>query len=70
MTVQRQTTQRKIDVDKLTDEQFEAAIKNIADKMSEDLKEVVDKSNKLLNRYGLACRVNLVVDTEDKIKEG
>jgi len=62
-------TTRKIDVDKLTEEQLEAAIKKITEKMNADLKEIVDSSNKMLNRYGLACRINLLIDTEDKIEE-
>jgi len=60
---------RKIDVDSLTDEQIEAAIQKITDKMNKDLRTVVDQSNAMLNRYGLACRINLLVDTEENIED-
>ena len=60
---------RKIDVEKMSEEQLEKAILNISNKIKIDLEELINKSNQLLNRYGLACKMNILIDTEDKIEK-
>lgn len=58
---------RKINVEKMSEEQLEKAISSISGKIKTDLEELVKNSNAMLNRYGLACKMNIMIDTEDKI---
>lgn len=69
---------RPINVDKLTDEQLEAAVQKIANKINEEVDATCEKVNKLLSRYGMSCKMQIVIerssttnkaDEHDKIEQ-
>lgn len=57
-----EATQRAINVDKLDEKQLETAIDRISSKITTDIDEVCDKANKLLARYGLCCKMQIVIE--------
>jgi hypothetical protein len=56
---------RPINVDKLTDEQLEAAVQKIANKINEEVDATCDKVNKLLSRYGMTCKMQIVIERSE-----
>lgn len=56
------TVDRAISVDKLSEVQLEEAIKKISDKITTDVDMVCDKANLLLKRYGLSCKMQIVIE--------
>ena len=57
---------RKIDTEKLNDEQLEVAIAAVSTKIEEINKEAIEKANKLLSRYGLACEMQIALKALSK----
>jgi hypothetical protein len=61
--------ERKIDIEKLTEEQFEAAVQAVGKKVNEKVDAVCEEANKLLKRYGLSCKMHVVIDTEENFND-
>lgn len=57
---------RNINVEKLTQEQLENAINQVSKQIQEEVDATCSKVNKLLNRYGLECRMEIAIEEIDK----
>jgi hypothetical protein len=53
---------RKINVEKLTDEQLEAAIASVSGKIGKITDKAITEANKLLARYGLVCKMQIAFE--------
>jgi len=56
---------RSVNVEGLTDEQLESVIAQISDKILAMVNETCDKSNKLLNVYGLEAKMEIKIQRKD-----
>lgn len=62
-------SKRKINVEKLSDEQLARAEQIIIETINNHINHLSSKWNTELATYGKSCEVNIVIDTEQKIKE-
>jgi len=62
------TINRAIDVEKLGDEQLENAINKISNQITGDIDNICNKANELLNRYGLQCKMQIVIEESEVSK--
>jgi hypothetical protein len=53
---------RKINIDKLDNNQLETAIEKISIEINKEVDYACEKANKLLNRYGLQCKMAVVIE--------
>lgn len=53
---------RPINVEKMTDEQLETAIVKLSNKITTDVDAVCERANELLKRYGLSCKMQIVIE--------
>lgn len=57
---------RKIDVNKLSNDELEKTIQVLGDQIRNDVDALCEKYNKKLNRYGLACKLGVhILENED-----
>lgn len=55
---------RKIDVDNLTNEQLKAAEDALGKKINAKIDETCKEVNSWLQRYGMVCKMQIMIDTE------
>lgn len=60
---------RAINVEGLTEEQLAQTIDKLGQIIRNDVDATCDKANQLLSRYGLACKMQIVIDEADKLNE-
>jgi hypothetical protein len=60
---------RKINVEELGEEGLEQAITKVSAKINEEVDKACSNINELLSRYGLACRMKVVIDSEENLQE-
>jgi hypothetical protein len=56
---------RKVDVDKLTEEQLQALIDQLGDKVRDMVDETCDRANVILKVYGLRAKMQVVIEQND-----
>ena len=61
--------ERKINVEGLTEEQMEQAINRVGQLIRDDVDATCERANRLLSRYGMACKMQIVIDEADKLNE-
>jgi len=57
-------TNRKINVEKLNDKQLQQAIDKVSELVNQEVAQVCDNVNKLLKRYGLKCKMQIVFEED------
>jgi hypothetical protein len=63
------TIKRPIDVEKLGNEQLEIAISKISNQITSDVDATCEKANELLSRYGLKCKMAVVIEELELLAE-
>jgi hypothetical protein len=56
---------RKIDLEKLTKEQFQASIDKLIQQVDKEVDKSCGKVNQLLAKYGLKCKMQIVLEHLD-----
>lgn len=60
--MEKDVKMRKVDVEKLTDEQAEKLMQKLSKELDVITSRAAEDANKLLNRYGLKVKIGIVID--------
>ena len=57
---------RKVDVENLTEEQLQALIAQVGDKVRGMVDETCERANRILNVYGMHVKMQVVIEENDQ----